>query len=162
MKWTPQIFFILSPSQKIVVPPLGSYICPYATWELARLSKMAPLKFLSFIVLTSLLFMSPSCCSAEHDGMKVPSPLNSQKAKSSPIKIPKVTLSLYYETLCPYCQAFIKNDLLKLFLEDLVDIVNLRLVPWGNARVLEPNKTTICQVTFWCSSIIFFSYIYIL
>lgn len=82
--------------------------------------------------------ISPSSSSAEHHGIKVP----------SPIKIPKVTLSLYYETLCPYCQAFIKNDLLRLFVEDLIDIVNLRLVPWGNARVLEPNKTIICQVTF--------------
>jgi interferon gamma-inducible protein 30 len=111
---------------------------------------MALLKFVSFIVLTSVLFMSmyPSSSSAEHHGIKVPSPIKFQKAKSSPIKIPKVTLSLYYETLCPYCQAFIKNDLLKLFVEDLIDIVNLRLVPWGNARVLEPNKTIICQVTF--------------
>jgi len=131
-------------------------------WEVARLSKMALLKFVSFIVLTSVLFMPmyPSSSSAEHHGIKVPSPIKFQKAKSSPIKIPKVTLSLYYESLCPYCQAFIKNDLLKLFVEDLIDIVNLRLVPWGNARVLEPNKTIICQVTFWCSSmIIFFNYI---
>ncbi|XP_059428021.1 gamma-interferon-responsive lysosomal thiol protein-like [Corylus avellana] len=103
---------------------------------------MALLKSFSFIVLASLLFMlmSPSCSSAEHHGIKVPSPLKSQKANSSP-----VTLSLYYETLCPYCQAFIKNNLLKLFVEDLIDIVNLRFVPWGNARVLEPNKTIICQ-----------------
>ncbi|KAB2035484.1 hypothetical protein ERO13_D04G134600v2 [Gossypium hirsutum] len=53
----------------------------------------------------------------------------------------KVTLALYYETLCPYCADFITNDLVKVFLSDLFTIVNLKLVPWGNADILgdEPH-----------------------
>ncbi|KAL9247037.1 hypothetical protein vseg_020508 [Gypsophila vaccaria] len=47
----------------------------------------------------------------------------------------KVDLTLYYEALCPYCSYFIAHDLLRLFTDDLISIVNLRLVPWGNAAL---------------------------
>jgi interferon gamma-inducible protein 30 len=97
-------------------------------------------KIFSFIVLTSLVFMliSPFCSSADYHGIRLPS-----RPKS-----PKVNLSLYYETLCPVSKEFIVNDLVKVFKEDLISIVNLRLVPWGNAHIIDPNKTIICQVTF--------------
>ena len=98
-------------------------------------------KIFSIIVLTSLVFMliSPFCSSADYHGIRLP----------SPPKSPKVNLSLYYGTLCPVSKEFIVNDLVKVFKEDLISIVNLRLVPWGNAHiVVEPNKTIICQVTF--------------
>lgn len=57
----------------------------------------------------------------------------------------KVNLSLYYESLCPYCASFIVNELVKVFKTDLISIVNLRLVPWGNTQI-SPNNTWICQV----------------
>ncbi|KAG9142524.1 hypothetical protein Leryth_011623 [Lithospermum erythrorhizon] len=56
----------------------------------------------------------------------------------------KVTLSLYYETLCPYCANFIVHELVKVFETDLISIVNLRLVPWGNAQI--SNNSFVCQV----------------
>ncbi|KAK3227380.1 hypothetical protein Dsin_007242 [Dipteronia sinensis] len=56
---------------------------------------------------------------------------------------PKVDLVLYYETLCPACADFITTDLVKIFQTDLYTIVNFRLVPWGNAKVI--NCTIVCQ-----------------
>ncbi|KAG5060489.1 hypothetical protein JHK87_001518 [Glycine soja] len=57
----------------------------------------------------------------------------------------KVTLSLYYESLCPYRADFIVNHLVRLFQTGLISILNLRLVPWGNARIA-PDGTVVCQV----------------
>lgn len=56
-----------------------------------------------------------------------------------------IVVSLYYESLCPYCAKFIVNQLVKVFETDLVSIVRLRLVPWGNTKIT-PNNTWICQV----------------
>ncbi|KAG5584840.1 hypothetical protein H5410_045274 [Solanum commersonii] len=56
----------------------------------------------------------------------------------------KVILSLYYESLCPYCADFIVNQLVKVLQTDLGSIVNLRLVPWGNTQIA-PNTSWICQ-----------------
>ncbi|KAL6528587.1 hypothetical protein OROMI_029232 [Orobanche minor] len=56
----------------------------------------------------------------------------------------RVTLSVYYESLCPYCANFIVNHLVKIFQTDLINIVDLRLVPWGNTRI-QANGTWICQ-----------------
>ncbi|KAK9124604.1 hypothetical protein Sjap_014206 [Stephania japonica] len=54
---------------------------------------------------------------------------------SSSVLAQKVPLALYYETLCPFCSNFIINDLSKIFLNGLIDIVDLRLVPFGNAEI---------------------------
>ncbi|KAK1561847.1 hypothetical protein Q3G72_001761 [Acer saccharum] len=92
---------------------------------------------LSFLVLTTTLmffFISPS--------QSIPSPPPA-KPPSPPVKPPKVDLVLYYETLCPPCADFITTDLVKVFQTDLNTIVNLRLVPWGNAKVI--NNTIVCQ-----------------
>ncbi|XP_047976810.1 gamma-interferon-responsive lysosomal thiol protein [Salvia hispanica] len=56
----------------------------------------------------------------------------------------KVNLSVYYESLCPYCANFMVNHLLKIFQTDLINIVNLRLIPWGNTQI-QSNDTWICQ-----------------
>ncbi|KAF3448050.1 hypothetical protein FNV43_RR08758 [Rhamnella rubrinervis] len=55
-----------------------------------------------------------------------------------------VTVSLYYETLCPYCADFIVNHLVQLFQNGLISIVNLRLIPWGNAWI-NPDGSFACQ-----------------
>lgn len=57
----------------------------------------------------------------------------------------KVSLKLYYESLCPYSANFVVNYLVKLFDDDLISIVDLRLVPYGNARVGRNDSIT-CQV----------------
>ncbi|XP_059427726.1 gamma-interferon-responsive lysosomal thiol protein-like [Corylus avellana] len=64
-------------------------------------------------------------------------------AASSPTS-DSVTVSLYYETLCPYCANFIVNYLLKIFQNGLISVVNLRMVPWGNAWI-QSNGTFVCQ-----------------
>ncbi|XP_028768961.1 gamma-interferon-responsive lysosomal thiol protein-like [Neltuma alba] len=56
----------------------------------------------------------------------------------------KVSVGLYYESLCPYSANFIVNYLVKLFDDDLISIVDLKLVPWGNAK-LRGNNTFDCQ-----------------
>ncbi|TKY63548.1 GILT protein [Spatholobus suberectus] len=58
----------------------------------------------------------------------------------------KVTMSLYYESLCPYCADFIVNHLVRLFRTGLISNVNLRMIPWGNAWIA-PDGTVICHVT---------------
>ncbi|XP_010529036.1 PREDICTED: gamma-interferon-inducible lysosomal thiol reductase-like [Tarenaya hassleriana] len=55
----------------------------------------------------------------------------------------KVNLNLYYESLCPYCQSFIAESLVKVFSTDLYTITNLRLVPFGNAKIVSSN--VVCQ-----------------
>lgn len=67
-----------------------------------------------------------------------------------------VTVSVYYETLCPYCADFIVNHLVKLFQKGLNSIVNLRMIPWGNSMV-QPDGTFVCQVTFISMYLPFFS-----
>lgn len=63
----------------------------------------------------------------------------------------KVSLGLYYESLCPYSANFIVNYLAKIFKNGLLEIVDLNLVPYGNAR-LSFNGTITCQVTLSPSS----------
>ncbi|ESQ36200.1 hypothetical protein EUTSA_v10008497mg [Eutrema salsugineum] len=58
---------------------------------------------------------------------------------------PKVSLGLYYESLCPYCSSFIVNHLAKLFEDDLISIVDLHLSPWGNTKLRPDNVTVVCQ-----------------
>ncbi|CAI0424154.1 unnamed protein product [Linum tenue] len=55
----------------------------------------------------------------------------------------KVNLTLYYETGCPYCRDFIIHPLAEAMGSDLVNIVNLKLVPWGNAYSI--GSTIVCQ-----------------
>lgn len=57
----------------------------------------------------------------------------------------KVNLELYYETLCPYCSIFVVDYLYKIFDNGLIDIINLKLIPYGNAKIT-PNGTIRCQV----------------
>ncbi|RZS03675.1 hypothetical protein BHM03_00033878 [Ensete ventricosum] len=65
---------------------------------------------------------------------------------STPVAVSgrKVSLSLYYEALCPFCSSFIVNHLPKIFSNGLISIVDLDLVPFGNAR-LDPNGSISCQ-----------------
>ncbi|XP_071720649.1 gamma-interferon-responsive lysosomal thiol protein-like [Rutidosis leptorrhynchoides] len=74
---------------------------------------------------------------------------------SSPVESPlavaageKVELSLYYEALCPYCENFILNYLYKIFDNGLISIVDLKLSPYGNAKI-DSNGTIVCQHGEW-------------
>ncbi|MCL7022389.1 hypothetical protein MKW94_004124 [Papaver nudicaule] len=56
----------------------------------------------------------------------------------------KVNLSLYYETLCPGCSDFMVNYLPKIFENGLIDIIDLKLIPYGNAKI-SADKVLTCQ-----------------
>lgn len=76
----------------------------------------------------------------------------------------KVELSLYYEALCPYCENFILNYLYKIFDNGLIAIVDLKLSPYGNAKI-DSNGTIVCQVCLLYFSLVFdlflFVYVYL-
>ncbi|KAL5719366.1 hypothetical protein ACHQM5_012155 [Ranunculus cassubicifolius] len=58
----------------------------------------------------------------------------------------RVRVDYYYEALCPGCADFLVNSLSKIFTNQLISIINLHLVPYGNARLGGPDKKTIiCQ-----------------
>ncbi|KAI3856628.1 hypothetical protein MKX03_019625 [Papaver bracteatum] len=52
----------------------------------------------------------------------------------------KVSLALYYDTLCPGCTNFIVNNFPKIFTSGITSIMDLKLVPYGNAIVGENNR----------------------
>jgi hypothetical protein len=58
----------------------------------------------------------------------------------------KVNLSIYYDSLCQSCAIFIVKNLEEIFNNDLIDIVNLQLVPWANSYVNQTNNSISCQV----------------
>ncbi|KDP20259.1 hypothetical protein JCGZ_08854 [Jatropha curcas] len=95
---------------------------------------MGSRKVLCFSIYSSLLFLFVSCSRNKIAVEPAPQVLNSKK----------VALSLYYETLCPYCRNFIVVDLAKVVKTDLMSILDLKLIPWGNA-IRQSNNTIICQ-----------------
>lgn len=88
---------------------------------------------LFFIPLLLIFLISPSTVSSYSLDVKVSSSV-------------KVNLSVYYETLCPSCANFIVKNLMSIFNDGLFDIINLRMVPWGNAHMNRVNNTIVCQV----------------
>lgn len=98
--------------------------------------------FFLFRVFFLMLLLFVICKSHEDD--EAATVINSNGFNSS-LAADKVTLSLYYESLCPYCANFIVNELVKVFETDLISVVNLRLIPWGNTQITV-NNSWICQV----------------
>lgn len=63
-----------------------------------------------------------------------------------PVDYEKVNLSVYYESLSNSSAVFIVKNLREIFNNDLIDIVNLQLVPWANSHVNQTNNAISCQV----------------
>uniref|UniRef100_A0A0E0C9Q9 Gamma-interferon-inducible lysosomal thiol reductase n=1 Tax=Oryza meridionalis TaxID=40149 RepID=A0A0E0C9Q9_9ORYZ len=63
---------------------------------------------------------------------------------TAPCAAGRVTVSVYYETLCPFCSGFVVNDIARIFRDGLSPVVDLRLVPFGNGRV-SPDGSITCQ-----------------
>uniref|UniRef100_A0A2P2IQH5 Gamma-interferon-inducible lysosomal thiol reductase n=1 Tax=Rhizophora mucronata TaxID=61149 RepID=A0A2P2IQH5_RHIMU len=57
----------------------------------------------------------------------------------------KVNLSVYHETLSIPSAKFIVQSLGTIFNNGLSNIINLRMIPWGFARVNKANHTIVCQ-----------------
>ncbi|GAB4860239.1 hypothetical protein Ancab_011719 [Ancistrocladus abbreviatus] len=68
----------------------------------------------------------------------------SSALRTLPSDSEKVSVALYYESLCPYSANFIINYLVKVFEDDLISIIDLKLVPWGNAKI-RGNNSFDCQ-----------------
>ncbi|KAK9124603.1 hypothetical protein Sjap_014205 [Stephania japonica] len=88
-----------------------------------------------FVYLFLLSYVSCLICS--------PSSPSSVTAKN-------VSLSLYYETLCPYSADLIVNGFSKIFDNGLIDIVDLKLVPYGNTRVGSDGSMTCLHGPYEC------------
>jgi interferon gamma-inducible protein 30 len=58
--------------------------------------------------------------------------------------VEKVKVELYSESLCPYCANFIINYLNPFFNNGLIDVVELRIIPYGNAHIHADGSLT-CQ-----------------
>lgn len=63
--------------------------------------------------------------------------------RNETIKINKITLSIYFESRCPYSKKFHLEQLKPTF-NLLSDHINLDLIPYGNAKFVGPNKIE-CQ-----------------
>jgi len=62
------------------------------------------------------------------------------KPKSVYNKDPNVVVSLYYESLCPYCKSWISDELIPTY-EKLQNYMTVEFVPYGNAQQQEDGDT---------------------
>lgn len=85
------------------------------------------------------MFIFPHCSSVEYDGATIFPTVKQDE---------KVNLCVYYESLSDTGAEFISHDLGKVFEKGLISIVNLRLIPWGKAQIVEPNETIVCEVNY--------------
>lgn len=57
----------------------------------------------------------------------------------------KVNIELYYESQCPGCKAMITKQIAPAIVEDgIAEILNLTLIPYGNAKMSESGQVS-CQ-----------------
>ncbi|GAV73596.1 GILT domain-containing protein [Cephalotus follicularis] len=96
---------------------------------------MAPADSAFITMIACLVFFTYPYVAVSSSHMKVSSFVDSQK----------VNVSLYYETLSPNCTDFIVNNLTRVFDNNLISIINLRLVPWGNAYINKSNNNIVCE-----------------
>ncbi|XP_042510461.1 gamma-interferon-responsive lysosomal thiol protein-like [Macadamia integrifolia] len=96
---------------------------------------MASLRFSSLLLL-SCIFVFASA----RDSPNAPAP----KFSRAYAPAPKVSLAVYYQTLCPSCSSFILNNLSEAFDNGLINILDIKLVPFGNAKI-HGNDTITCQ-----------------
>ena len=57
-----------------------------------------------------------------------------------------MNFSLYYETLCPYCRQFFTEQLAKAY-QTIPDIINITIVPYGNAHETYDSSSQMYQFT---------------
>nr|XP_043611169.1 gamma-interferon-responsive lysosomal thiol protein-like [Erigeron canadensis] len=82
-------------------------------------------------------FIINTCSSASSDNNNFVEILPVEEAE-------KVQVKVYYESLCPYCENFIVNYLIDVFIEGIDAIADVKLYPYGNAKV-NANGNITCQ-----------------
>ncbi|RZC53369.1 hypothetical protein C5167_012222 [Papaver somniferum] len=98
-----------------------------------------------FVLCQVILFCaSIQSSSAQITVLSSPSGIKELEFTTHSADASKVTLALHYETLCPYCSNFMVNYLPQIFSNGLIDIIDLQLIPYGNARITS-DKVITCQ-----------------
>lgn len=103
------------------------------------------LAIISVLTLVPFLFINNKSDAASY----YPSGLHGDSAEVAPFASQKVNLSVYYASLSQPSATFIVKNLEQIFHSNLIDIINLQLVPWANAYVNKTNQSLICQVLFY-------------
>lgn len=90
----------------------------------------------------------PSLCKSKvnHHNINVDKCSNNKNKKISNNQI--INFEFYYESLCPDCEIVVMQDFPRIFLQNsgLEKIVNLTLVPYGNAKIVSRDPIEItCQ-----------------
>ncbi|ESW12214.1 hypothetical protein PHAVU_008G094200 [Phaseolus vulgaris] len=98
------------------------------------------LAIVSALTLLSFIFINKSDAASYY-----PSGLHAASAEVTPFASQKVNLSVYYASLSQPSATFIVKNLEEIFHTDLINIINLQLVPWANAYVNKTNQSIICQ-----------------
>ncbi|TKY65781.1 Gamma-interferon-inducible lysosomal thiol reductase [Spatholobus suberectus] len=97
------------------------------------------LAIITALALVSFIFVN------ESDGAShYPSGVHAASAEITALASQKVNLSVYYASLCQPCATFIVN-LEQIFHNNIINIVNLQLIPWANASVDKTKHSIICQ-----------------
>ncbi|KAI3902367.1 hypothetical protein MKW92_052608 [Papaver armeniacum] len=99
------------------------------------------------LVLSLMILLVSSTQNLSSVAVVVASALPVPKPGVAPVpssKPAKVSVALYYEAFCPGCADFIVKYFPKIFSSGITDIMDLKLVPYGNAMV-GGNNTIICQ-----------------
>lgn len=81
----------------------------------------------------------------QSDGASYPSGSHGDSAEIALASSQKVHVSVYYDSLSLPCATFNVKNLQDIFYKDLINIVNLHLVPWASAHVIKTNNSIICQ-----------------
>ncbi|KAF7845282.1 gamma-interferon-responsive lysosomal thiol protein-like [Senna tora] len=100
--------------------------------------KMGSFKLIITIFMVFSLFflvLEPKCASSSSSSKNTIAASASQK----------VNLTVYYESLSKSCAEFVIRNLGEVFNGDLINIVNLHLVPWANASINSTNNSILCQ-----------------
>lgn len=121
--------------------------------EVPKMGTDRRISYLSVSLLLNLLllFTTSTIISAKSSSSSIISVGDQKEVEGAE----KVTVALYYETLCPYCSNLIVNYLYKIFDDGLYDIVDFKLIPYGNAKIR--NNTIVCQVLFFSLTFLTFS-----
>ncbi|WVZ07124.1 hypothetical protein V8G54_020470 [Vigna mungo] len=99
------------------------------------------LAIISVLTLVPFLFINNKSDAASY----YPSGLHGGSSEVTPFASQKVNLSVYYASLSQPSATFIVKNLEQIFHSNLINIINLQLVPWANAYVNKTNQSIICQ-----------------